>query len=78
MSEAELDRVMDAVRMAGAPSDFIEPSQAANDNHVAWPFIPFPEYDDPAHSSPTPIAGCSQNVDVLGLLFGRLVDIAQA
>jgi hypothetical protein len=42
MSEAEFDRVMDAVRRAIAPSDFIEPPRAANDNEGVWPSFHFP------------------------------------
>jgi len=72
MSEAEFDRLIDAVRTAIAPSDFIERPQAANDNEGVWLFIPFPEHDYPAQFSPAPIAG---NVDFLELLLGR---IAQA
>jgi hypothetical protein len=53
MSEAEFDRLLDAVRMAiepapqddflAQPTTFKEPPRAANDNELAWPFIPFPE-----------------------------------
>jgi hypothetical protein len=54
MSEAEFDRLLDAVRTAVAPGPvedtmaarlpmFRIPSQAANDNHGAWPLIPFPD-----------------------------------
>ncbi len=53
MSEAELDRLLDAVRTAIAPvleEDFVahpstfNPSpKAANDNQLAWPLIPFPQ-----------------------------------
>jgi hypothetical protein len=53
MSEAEFDRMLEAVRMAiePAPQDgFLLPlpmvdksSKAANDNGLAWPLIPFPE-----------------------------------
>ena len=51
MSEVEFDRLLDAVRTAIAPEeDFLaHPStfnpgpQAANDNQLAWGFIPMPE-----------------------------------
>ena len=54
MSEAEFDRLLDAVRMAIEPApqdDFLTqatqpalpPEAAANDNGLAWPVIPFPE-----------------------------------
>jgi hypothetical protein len=53
MSEVEFDRLLDVVRMAVAPTpqeDFLAeqeshspPPEAANDNGLAWPFIPFPE-----------------------------------
>ena len=53
MSEVEFDRMLDAVRFAIAPArdeDLLaQPSisrqlpKAANDNLLAWPFIPFPE-----------------------------------
>jgi hypothetical protein len=53
MSEVEFDRLLETVRMAIEPvpqSDllayppvFDEPPQAANDNDLAWPVIPFPE-----------------------------------
>ena len=54
MSEAEFDRLLDAVRTAIAPrpsDDFrvftpevaTQPSYAANDNDVVWPLIPFPD-----------------------------------
>lgn len=54
MSEAEFDRLLDAVRTAVAPVPvedsmarrlpmFRIPSQAANDNQIAWPLIPFPD-----------------------------------
>jgi hypothetical protein len=53
MSEAEFNRLLDAVRMAIEPApqeDFLIPPQtfnhppkAANDNGLAWPLIPFPE-----------------------------------
>jgi len=54
MSEAEFDRLLDAVRTAVVPVPVEEsmatrlpmfriPSQAANDNQGAWPLIPFPD-----------------------------------
>ena len=53
MSEAEFERVLDAVHAAIAPvpqADFMTslmvfgcPEQAANDNALAWPLIPFPD-----------------------------------
>jgi hypothetical protein len=53
MSEAEFDRLLDAVRMAIEPAsqgEFLafrqtlpEPPTAANDNGFAWPLMPFPE-----------------------------------
>jgi hypothetical protein len=53
MSEAEFDRLLDAVRTAVAPvpeEDFVAhkptfnpPRKAANDNQLAWAFVPFPE-----------------------------------
>jgi hypothetical protein len=51
MSEVEFDRLLDAVRTAIAPEeDFLaHPStfnplpKAANDNQLAWGFIPMPE-----------------------------------
>jgi hypothetical protein len=51
MSEAEFDRLLDAVRTAVAPApqeDFLsypmfDPPPPANDNQMAWPLIPFPE-----------------------------------
>jgi hypothetical protein len=52
MSEVEFDRLLDAVRTAIAPAqeDFLaypptfnRPPKAANDNELAWGFIPFPE-----------------------------------
>jgi hypothetical protein len=52
-SEYEFDRLLDAVMTALAaspqenvlarPPIFSEPLKAANDNHLAWPLIPFPE-----------------------------------
>jgi hypothetical protein len=54
MSEAEFDRLLDAVRTAIAPAPqedflvtpptfFAQPPKAANDNQLAWGFIPFPD-----------------------------------
>jgi hypothetical protein len=53
MSEAEFDRLLDAVRTAIelAPQEdclaarpiFNQPRRAANDNHGPWPLIPFPD-----------------------------------
>ena len=57
MSEAEFERLLDAVRTAVAPvpeENFMAfmankpmfvsaPPKAANDNHMAWPLIPFPD-----------------------------------
>ena len=57
MSEVEFDRLLDAVRTAiepapqedfmaqtqPRPQSFSPPPKAANDNHGAWPIIPFPE-----------------------------------
>ena len=51
MSEAEFDRMLDAVRTAVAPTlSFFgqqaisfDPSRAANDNEDTWPFMPFPD-----------------------------------
>jgi hypothetical protein len=47
MSEVEYDCLLDAVRTAIAPaseeSHSNQSPKAANDNHVAWPLIHFPE-----------------------------------
>jgi hypothetical protein len=53
MSEAEFDRLLDAVRSAVAPvpeddlmlARLISDSRpkAANDNRTPWPLLPFPE-----------------------------------
>jgi hypothetical protein len=50
MSEVEFDRLLDAVKTAIAPEDFLvhpptfnQPPKAANDNDLTWGFIPFPE-----------------------------------
>ena len=53
MSEAEFEQLLDAVNAAIAPvpaADFISrflmldrPVEAANDNGLTWPLIPFPD-----------------------------------
>ena len=53
MSEAEFERLLNAVRGAIAPTpheDFVnnlqtsdQPPKPANDNGLTWPLIPFPE-----------------------------------
>jgi hypothetical protein len=46
ISEVELDQLLDAVRRAiehGHAPTLRQPSIAANDDQLAWPFIPFPE-----------------------------------
>jgi hypothetical protein len=47
MNEVEYDCLLDAVRTAIAPasdeSNFNQAPKVANDNHVAWPLIHFPE-----------------------------------
>jgi len=54
MSEAEFERLLDAVREAVTPApqeDFLsknlttssEQTPPANDNGLAWPLVPFPE-----------------------------------
>jgi hypothetical protein len=54
MSEAEFDRLLDAVRAAVAPvpeddmmlarlSTSNSQPKAANDNRTPWPLLPFPE-----------------------------------
>jgi hypothetical protein len=57
MSEVEFDRLLDAVRTAVAPIREEDstafpahepmpvgvPSEACNDNQMAWPLIPFPD-----------------------------------
>jgi hypothetical protein len=46
ISEVELDRLLDAVRRAigpNRPAALRQPPNAANDDQLAWPFIPFPE-----------------------------------
>jgi hypothetical protein len=53
MSEAEFERLLDAVNAAIAPlpqeasviglATHSRPPEAANDNGLAWPLIPFPD-----------------------------------
>jgi hypothetical protein len=52
ISEAELDRLLDAVKKAiqSTPQDFLSgrpifdrPPEHTNDNGLAWPLLPFPE-----------------------------------
>jgi len=48
MSEAQFDRLLDAVRTAlmpppDGPAQSNDPPKAMNDNHLAWPLVPFPE-----------------------------------
>jgi hypothetical protein len=52
MSEVEFNRLLDAVRSAMAPPPPVladlplvldAPPLAANDNQLAWPYLPFPE-----------------------------------
>lgn len=52
MSEVEFDRLLDAVKTAIATDSqyndydalaFKAPLVAANDNQLAWPFLPFPD-----------------------------------
>jgi hypothetical protein len=52
ISEAELDRLLDAVKKAiqSTPQDFLsgrpisnQPPEHGNDNGLAWPLLPFPE-----------------------------------
>ncbi len=52
MSEVEFDRLLDAVNTAvAAPAHhhlgdyptFNAPMVAANDNQMAWPYLPFPD-----------------------------------
>jgi hypothetical protein len=44
MSEAQFDRLLDAVSTALG-----DPPKATNDNHLAWPLVPFPEGWHAAH-----------------------------
>jgi hypothetical protein len=53
MGEAEFERLLNAVSAAIAPipqqdlligmMTFAQPPEAANDNGLAWPLIPFPD-----------------------------------
>ena len=46
ISEIELDRLLDRVRRViepNRPPALLQPPIAANDDQLAWPFIPFPE-----------------------------------
>jgi hypothetical protein len=53
MSEAEFNRLLDAVNAAMSPVPqedpllpaltFSQPPRAANDNQLAWPLVAFPE-----------------------------------
>ena len=54
MSEAEFDRLLDAVRTAIEPRPYEDfrlftpkfaprPLHSANDNEQAWPLVPFPD-----------------------------------
>ncbi len=53
MSEVEYNRLLESVRMAIEPAPqedflaalppFAEPPRAANDNQLAWDFVPFPD-----------------------------------
>jgi hypothetical protein len=53
MSEVEFDQLLEAVKMAiepapqeatlAHPTSFDDRPQAANDNQMAWPLVPFPE-----------------------------------
>jgi hypothetical protein len=68
MSEAEFERLLDAVNAAIAPvpqGDFIaglttcaRPPEAANDNGLAWPLIPFPDGWHAACWDATDWSGC--------------------
>jgi hypothetical protein len=66
MSEDEFRRVMDAVGTAITTSDFIESTQAANENENVPSCA---EHHYPAQSSPCPIPA---NTEFLHLLLGRL------
>jgi len=59
MSEAQFDRLLDAVRAAIEPApDGLaqpdEPLKATNDNHLTWPLVPFPEGWYAAHTGRGP------------------------
>jgi hypothetical protein len=69
MSEAEFDRVMEAVGTAITTSDFNEAVQAANENEEKEIVEPLEENGYPVQSSPGPIPG---NTEFLLLLLGRL------
>jgi hypothetical protein len=53
MSDVEFDLLLDAVRTAvvpipeedplAHPQPRFQPPRPANDNHIAWPLVPFPE-----------------------------------
>jgi hypothetical protein len=66
MSEDEFHRVMDAVGTAITTSDFVESTQAENEDESVASFA---EHHYPAQSSPCPILS---NAEFLHLLLGRL------